>query len=69
MNIVVAEAEYWVYDKELSEEDGGKKKCFMAHTDGPLTYKESRGSGTFEDDLAKATKDSKKQDWDSLSLY
>lgn len=41
----------------------------MAHTDAPGTDKEGKGSSTFEADLTKAAKDSKRQDFYFLSLY
>ncbi|CAH1425242.1 unnamed protein product [Lactuca virosa] len=56
-------------DEESSEEDGGKEKYLMAHIDVPVTDKESKGSSTFEVDMAKSIEYSKIQDWDSLSLY
>lgn len=41
----------------------------IAQYDTLVTNKEGEVSSTVEVDLAKATKDSKRQDYDSLSLY
>lgn len=62
LRILVTEVENWVGNEESSGEDGGKDKCLIAHIDAPITDKESKGSSTFEADLAKVAKDSKTQD-------
>ncbi|CAH1413533.1 unnamed protein product [Lactuca virosa] len=62
VKILVAKVENWVDDEESSDKDGRKDTCLMAYTDVPVTDKESIGFITFKADLAKVTKDSKKQD-------
>lgn len=67
--ILVTRVENWVDDEESSDKEGGRGKCLMAHTNALVIDKESKGSSTFEANISKDAKDSKSQNWDSLSLY
>lgn len=62
--------ESWTEEDESSKDEvDGKNVCFMPSIDASFIEESSKGSSTFDFDLAQSTKDYTTQNQDSSSLY
>ncbi|CAH1441750.1 unnamed protein product [Lactuca virosa] len=68
VNILITKVENWVDGEESSDEDKGKDKCLMAHTDALVIDEGRNRPSSFDVNMDKAAKDSKMIAWDSSSL-